>query len=85
MQTRVVQSTTLAVIAYDEGQQKLHLQFRDRTIYTYFDVPADIFQGLLHARSAGKYFNAYVRGQFAYERAQRSSQLSSVIYPTLLS
>ena len=61
-----VESTTLARVAYDAGHQLLQLEFRDRAVYQYFGVPAEVYEALLCAPSKGGYFNRFIRGQFAY-------------------
>ena len=42
-----VESTTLAALAYDDVGQVLQLEFRSRTFYLYFGVPAAVHQALL--------------------------------------
>src|SRR5512145_1713686 len=59
-----VKSTSLAAIAYESPRQRLHIHFQDRSVYTYFDVPAHVYQQLLEAPSKGLYFNAWIRGKF---------------------
>jgi hypothetical protein len=61
-----VQSTTLTTVAYDADRELLQLEFRDQTVYRYFDVPAHLHENLLRASSKGSYFNALIRGQFAH-------------------
>jgi KTSC domain len=68
MKPVAVKSTTLITFAYDVDSQLLQLEFRDRAIYHYFDVPADVYQGLAGASSKGSYFNRAIRGQFAFAR-----------------
>jgi hypothetical protein len=68
MKSIVVESTTLATVAYDADRELLQIEFRDRTIYQYFRVPAAIHEALLHATSKGGYFNQVIRRQFAYTR-----------------
>jgi len=58
----------MSTVDYDANRQQLCVHFRDLSLYTYFDVPPEILEGLLRAPSAGKYFNARIRGQFAHER-----------------
>ena len=69
MNAIAVESTTLATVAYDPAQQLLQLEFRDRTIYHYCGVPADVHDALLRAPSKGTYFNRVIRPQFAYALA----------------
>jgi hypothetical protein len=69
-----VESTTLAVVAYDEARELLQLEFRSRTVYRYFDVPARVHEDLLRAPSQGRYFNAEIRGRFRYARVAKAGE-----------
>jgi len=68
MKSTVMESTTLATVAYDADRELLQIEFRDRTTYRYFNVPGDVYETLLLAPSKGAYFNRVIRGQFAYTR-----------------
>lgn len=65
MKPTVVESTSLAMVAYDAEIEVLRIEFRDRTIYQYFHVPAEVHAGLLLAPSKGRYFNRIIRGRYA--------------------
>ncbi len=65
-----VESTTLVEIGYDDSRWILQLEFRSRTVYSYFEVPGAVYEGLLTAPSKGKYFNAAIRGHFPHERVR---------------
>ena len=69
MNITAVESTTLAVLAYDDAHRILQLEFRSHAIYRYFGVPARVFEALLAAPSKGRYFNRAIRGNFPYSRA----------------
>jgi len=47
MNITAVESTTLSVVAYDEAQDALRLEFRSGAIYHYFGVPVSVPVGLL--------------------------------------
>jgi len=66
MNGTVVESTTLATVAYDDVRELLTLEFRSRAIYQYFGVPPAVHQALLQAPSMGSYFNRVIRGRFPY-------------------
>ena len=66
MQLTPVESTTLASVAYDAHGKLLQLEFRNRAIYQYSGVPAEVHEALLRAPSKGRYFNRAIRGQFPY-------------------
>lgn len=63
-----VESTALATVGYDEGRQRLQLEFRGRGVYQYFGVPPAVHQSLLNATSKGSYFNHAIRGRFPFSR-----------------
>jgi hypothetical protein len=66
MLINVVESTTLATVAYDEALELLQLEFRSGAIYQYFGVPVAVHAALLGAESKGSYFNRVIRGGFRY-------------------
>jgi hypothetical protein len=63
-----VQSKLLASMAYNHDQAKLQLEFRDGTVYQYFQVPRQTYQSLLQADSKGTYFNRRIRTVFRCAR-----------------
>jgi hypothetical protein len=67
-----VESTVLSAVAYDAKQQLLELQFRDRAIYRYFNVPATVHAELMEAQSKGEFFNLAIRGHFRYALASNN-------------
>jgi hypothetical protein len=74
MRVTTVESTTLAVVAYDETRELLQLEFRSRAVYRYFDVPDRVHEGLLRAASRGGYFNAEIRGRFRHARVAKAGE-----------
>ncbi|MBI3208265.1 MAG: KTSC domain-containing protein [Candidatus Solibacter usitatus] len=68
MKPVVVESNTLTAVAYDADRGLLQLEFRDQTVYQYFEVPADVHESLLRAPSKGSYFNRAIRNCFEYVR-----------------
>lgn len=64
----VVESTTLAMVTYDEALELLRLEFRSQAVYQYLHVPPVVHQALLSAPSKGRYFNQAIRGRFPYQR-----------------
>jgi hypothetical protein len=69
MKPVVVESTLLTTVAYDADRGLLQLEFHDRAVYQYFEVPANVHEALLRAPSKGTYFNRAIRGRFAYAQA----------------
>ena len=61
MKTINVESTTLTRVGYDASARLLCVEFRDRTTYQYFGVPAEVHASLISAPSKGQYFNRAIR------------------------
>jgi hypothetical protein len=58
-------------VGYDEGQEILEIEFTNGAVYRYFDVPAEVYRGLMAAKSHGRYFNQQVRGAgYRYQRME---------------
>jgi hypothetical protein len=57
-------SSNVAGAGYDEDTRTLTVKFHSGKSYTFANVPESIYQGLLDADSAGKYFNAHIKDKF---------------------
>lgn len=68
MKTTALASTTLATVAYDADREVLQIEFQDRSVYQYFDVPKDVHEALLRVPSKGGYFNLAIRRRFIHVR-----------------
>lgn len=56
--------SNLAYARYDDATHELTIDFRSKRSYAYADVPQDIYTELIHAPSAGKYFDSRIRGKY---------------------
>ena len=61
-------SSNLSRIRYDENTNTLEIEFQGGRIYQYFDVPVQIFEGLLSASSHGKFHSENIKGHYRYAR-----------------
>jgi len=61
-------STAIASIDYDEYEEILTVRFTDGSVYTYWNVPQEVYGEFLYASSAGTYFNANIRDNYNYRR-----------------
>jgi hypothetical protein len=73
MHWQLLDSKMLAAVAYEPEPRTLHLRFRSGEIYSYFEVPEDLYQEFLQAESRGRYFLSHIRGRFRYQRLAQSS------------
>lgn len=51
-------SSMLASCEYDTDEKEMSVQFVAGKVYTYIDVPAITYEGLITAQSAGRFFNS---------------------------
>lgn len=65
---KLVESSNIVAIGYDEDERQLHIQFKSGLEYVYHDVPTEVWQEFLVAPSKGKYLNERIKGVYAYEK-----------------
>ena len=63
-----VESSMIAAVAYDENKQLLEIEFTSGRVYYYSNVELDVYEGLIAARSAGRYFENNIRGGYSYSK-----------------
>lgn len=68
MERQPVSSSTIVSIGYDHTTAVLEVEFLKTGVYQFFNVPAATFESLMTSSSHGKFFNANIKGHFAYER-----------------
>ena len=62
-----VTSSNIKAIGYEHESLRLRVEFLNGTVYLYRAVPQDTAEALLAAPSVGKYFNAFIKGQYSSE------------------
>ncbi len=63
-----VESSNIESIGYDSKSQTLEIEFLNGSIYQYFDVPQQIYDGLTNTDSHGKYLAANIKGYYRYSK-----------------
>jgi hypothetical protein len=61
-------SKMLSSVAYDEIENEMIVEFANGDEYKYKKVPMEVFDAMISAPSAGKYFLANVKNKFEYEK-----------------
>lgn len=74
-------SSQISGFGYDANSKTLAISFPGRgaqpdTIYHYFDVPAEVYAGLLASESKGKFFGAEIRTKYRYEKQPDSDGIA---------
>lgn len=54
-------STSLSSAEYDTVEKILTITFNSGSSYRYADVPKEVYQELIEAKSAGKFFQTYIK------------------------
>jgi len=68
MERKPIDSSNISSIGYDEDSNTLEVEFYSGTVYQYFDVPLNFFQGFMEAGSKGQYFAQHIKGYFRYAK-----------------
>ena len=61
------ESAGVASAGYDDQARVLEIEFPKGKIYRYQNVPREVFDALLKAKSKGRYFHAAIRGKYPHE------------------
>lgn len=65
---RVIRSSSIVSVGYDEAIKTLEVEFRQGEVYAYTEVPRETYEELVIADSPGDVFNASVRDTFPATR-----------------
>jgi hypothetical protein len=68
MDRRVVQSSNIAAVGYDDASNTLEVEFSNGATYQYFNVPPHLFEAMMAAPSKGSFLNANVKNLFPFSR-----------------
>ncbi len=72
MRARRLHSSMIDRVVFDDEAETLRVSFRGSgRSYTYMGVPRAIYDALVRAQSAGRYFNDCIRGHFACRSNRR--------------
>lgn len=63
-----VESSNLERVRYLAETMTLEIQFKDGSVYQYFDVPETVFNELLAAESKGKFLHQQIKGFYRYAK-----------------
>ena len=68
MERVAVSSSNVEALGYDADSQTLEVEFKNGTVYQYFDVPERVFEELRDAGSVGAYLAAQVKGAYRFSK-----------------
>ena len=70
MADQPVHSKAIRSVRYDDAGRILEVEFASSSAYRYFDVPRDVYEWLLKAKSKGRFVNRLVKEKYRYERIE---------------
>jgi hypothetical protein len=59
-----VESSAIATVGYSKKLRALEIEFRNGSIYRYLEVPSDVYEALLNARSKARFYDENVRHKY---------------------
>ncbi len=69
MNRQPVSSEVLRSVDYDLARRAMEIEFFSGAVYVYFDVPDELYVGLMAAPSHGEFFASQIRDAgFEYEK-----------------
>jgi hypothetical protein len=68
MELYPVASVNIKAIGYDPDSQRMVVQFHSGKKYAYADVPQEVHEAFLGAKSMGIFFVREIRGKYAAEK-----------------
>ena len=63
-----VDSSDLSAVGYDSITGTLTIEFNSGGIYEYYNVPQNIYDGLMNDSSKGKYFHRFIRDVYVTQK-----------------
>ena len=73
MRRKPVSSSAMRSAGYDEAARALEIEFPDRDVYRYLDVPPEVWRAFENAPSKGLFFSGEIRDRFAFERVDKAA------------
>jgi len=62
------ESSNIARFRYDQVNQVLFVEFKNGSLYQYFDLPDHVFQQMKSASSKGQFLAQVIKGTYRYAR-----------------
>lgn len=64
-QTKITNSSNISAVDYDTETKELGITFKSSgKRFEYYNVPESVYNGIVSAPSAGKYYHANIRGKY---------------------
>jgi KTSC domain len=78
IELKPVKSSNIEAIGYDYERAELQVQFTGGALYAYDVVLPDKYEGLMGAKSHGKYLNEQIKGKHTFRKLKREGVMSKI-------
>lgn len=68
MDRKPVKSSSVRSAGFDPTTGRLEVEFARGTLYSYKGVSQEMYDGLMAAESAGKFYAQHIRGKYDYSK-----------------
>jgi hypothetical protein len=65
MQREPVSSSNLLSVGYNPESETLEVEFKNSSVYEYYNVPQFMYERLMQAGSIGSFFNTEIKNSYA--------------------
>jgi len=69
MDRESVTSSNIASIGYDPESSTLEVEFKNGSVYQYFDVGQSAYEELINSDSVGGFLASHIKGTYRFSRA----------------
>ena len=69
MERKIIESSLIRSIGYDDELQVLQIEFKEGHVRDYKNISAQVYHQLMHAQSKGKFYLKHIRGKFSYNNS----------------
>lgn len=73
MERKTLHSSLLKSAGYDNGQQRLELEFADGSIRVFKAVPTEVFRRLIAAPNPASYYEDRIAEEYAWSRTSQAA------------
>lgn len=71
---RPVESSAIAAVGYSKQRRALEIEFRNGAIYRYLDVPPEVHEALIDARSKARFYDQNIRHKYRSVHVRRRAE-----------
>ncbi|NLG03678.1 MAG: KTSC domain-containing protein [Clostridia bacterium] len=67
-----VESSQILSVGYSQESETMYVEFVNRQVYRYLDVPSNVFNNLKNSSSPGRFFLSSVKQYYDYSKTDLS-------------